>query len=235
MAQKHSDEDDIAVVSDLCRFFENQSYIRVNGKPLILIYRVGLFPDFRRTAETWRRVCREKGIGDIYIAMVESFEHVHLNTQPSDYGCDAAVEFPPQGMAQTYELNRPLYNRNFKGHVADYNELAIRYCVRDGAPYKRFAGITPGWDNTARRQNDSFCIERATPGAFQAWATDAIARTKQQFVGEERLLFINAWNEWAEGAYLEPDRRFGHSFLEAFKNAQEYDQLIGHTNRGLWK
>jgi lipopolysaccharide biosynthesis protein len=87
-------------------------------------------------------------------------------------------------------------------------------------------GVMPGWDNTARRQNNSYSFERSTPGAFQAWLEAAVRRTKQQHCGDERLIFINAWNEWAEGAYLEPDRRFGHSFLQAHLNALEAEYLM---------
>lgn len=84
----------------------------------------------------------------------------------------------------------------------------------------------PGWDNTARRPHTSFCFENATPGAFQAWLEESIADTKEQNFGDERLVFVNAWNEWAEGAYLEPDRRFGHTYLEAVKNATEASLLL---------
>ncbi|MDR7100820.1 GT2 family glycosyltransferase/SAM-dependent methyltransferase [Lysobacter niabensis] len=233
MAQHHSDEDDEAVIHDLIRYFRSPNYIRVNGKPLILVYRITLFPNFARTASLWRQACRDAGIGEIYIAQVESFELVTAGIKPSDMGCDAAVEFPPQGMANPYPVTAPLLNPEFSGAVADYRELAARYATREFPAYKRFMGTMPGWDNTARRQNNSYCFENATPGAFQAWLETTIARTKQQYSGDERLVFINAWNEWAEGAYLEPDRRFGHSFLQAHANAKESSQLVRHGKYSL--
>jgi lipopolysaccharide biosynthesis protein len=75
-------------------------------------------------------------------------------------------------------------------------------------------------------QNKSFCFEHATPGALQAWLEETIEQTRQQHYGDERIVFVNAWNEWAEGAYLEPDRRFGHTYLEAVKNATEAANLL---------
>lgn len=84
----------------------------------------------------------------------------------------------------------------------------------------------PGWDNTARRQHAGGCFEHSTPGAFQAWLEESITDTRQQHFGDERLVFINAWNEWAEGAYLEPDRRFGHTYLEAVSNALDASRLL---------
>ena len=230
MAQKHSDEDDAEVIRDLIRYFRSPNYIRINGKPLILVYRVTLFPDFARTAAIWRQICREEGIGDIYLAQVESFELASAEAAPERYGCDAAVEFPPQGMAEPRPVTAPLLNPDFQGAVADYRDIAVRYATRELPAYKRFLGVMPGWDNTPRRQNQSYSFENASPGAFQAWLETAIIRTKQQYTGDERLIFINAWNEWAEGAYLEPDRRFGHSFLEALRHARDHDRLIRKTS-----
>jgi hypothetical protein len=208
------------------RYFRSPHYIRVGGRPLILVYRVTLFPDFSRTAAIWRQVCRDEGIGEIYIAQVESFELASSGISPMKLGCDAAVEFPPQGMADPISIDSPLLNPEFQGAVADYHDIAVKYATRDMPAYKRFMGVMPGWDNTARRQNNSYAFVNATPGAFQAWTETVIARTKEQFSGDERLIFVNAWNEWAEGAYLEPDQRFGHSFLEAFANARDADRLI---------
>jgi len=80
MAQYHSYEDDEGVIQDLIRFMRHPNYIRVNGRPLLLVYRVALFPDFARTAEHWRATCRRVGLGEIYLAFVESFD---MNAQPS--------------------------------------------------------------------------------------------------------------------------------------------------------
>ncbi|MEE4693639.1 glycoside hydrolase family 99-like domain-containing protein [Pseudomonas alliivorans] len=226
MAQAHTHEDDVAVIYDLIRFFKDDRYIKIDDRPLILIYRATLFPDFAKTAETWRKICREQGLGEIYIAMVESFELVQSNTHPSALGCDAAVEFPPQGLAEVKQPTGEVINPDFVGHVADYRDLAVRYATRPAPGYTRFKGVMPGWDNTARRPHTSFCFENATPGAFQAWLEESITDTKEQNFGDERLVFVNAWNEWAEGAYLEPDRRFGHTYLEAVRNATDASHLL---------
>ncbi len=233
MAQKHSDADDLAVIADLMRYFRSANYIRVNGKPLILVYRVTLFPDFRKTAALWRDACRKAGMGEIYITMVESFELVHKGISPVEYGCDAAVEFPPQELAEVRPPSGNIINPEFNGLVADYRDLAVRYATRAHPGYRRFHAACPGWDNTARRQNNGFCFEHATPGAFQAWLESAIEKTRDEFTGDERLVFINAWNERAEGAYLEPDQRYGHAFLEAVKNARESSHLIGFDKYSL--
>ena len=233
MAQSHTVEDDLAVIADLMRFFRDARYIRIDGKPLLVIYRVTLFPDFAATAARWRAACREQGIGEIYIAMVESFDLVHTATPPSAFGCDAAIEFPPQGMAEQRPPSGELLNPDFAGHTADYRDLAVRYATRPQPAYTRFRGVMPGWDNSARRKNNSFCFEHASPGVFQAWLEESLDQTRAEQFGDERLVFVNAWNEWAEGAYLEPDRRYGHTYLEAVANARDAARLLKKNGSGV--
>lgn len=226
MGQEYSPKDDEAVITDLIRYFRDSRYIRIDGRPMILVYRVTLFPDFSATVARWRNICRDQGIGEIYVAMVESMELVHANKHPREFGCDAAVEFPPLEMAEQKSPSGAVINPEFAGAVCDYRDIAVRYATREFPGYTRFKGVMPGWDNTARMQNKSYCFEHATPGTFQAWLEETIEQTRQQHYGDERLVFVNAWNEWAEGAYLEPDRRFGHTFLEAVKNATEAARLL---------
>jgi GT2 family glycosyltransferase len=226
VAQAYSREDDLKVIQDLARYFRDSRYIRVDGRPLILVYRVTSFPDFSQTAALWRKYCLDQDIGEIYIAMVESFELVRAANKPGVFGCDAAVEFPPQELAHATEPSGQVINPDFHGQTGDYRQLAVTFATRQAPDYTRFLGVMPGWDNTARMQDRSFCFEHATPGAFQAWIEAAIEQTRAQQYGDERLIFVNAWNEWAEGAYLEPDRRFGHAFLEAVRRAKDAALLM---------
>ena len=226
IGQAHSPEDDRAVMLDLLRYFDSPNYICVDGRPLLLVYRVDLFPDFLETSNRWREVCRAEGPGEIYLALVESHDLVHRTFHPEEYGCDASVEFPPLSMAEPLPPSGDVLNGDFAGKVADYLQLAFRYCTRDLPGYTRFRGVMPGWDNTASRQNDGFCFEHATPGGFQAWLEVVLSQTRKHRHGDERLVFVNAWNEWVEGAYLEPDQRFGHTYLEAIRNARSSNRLM---------
>jgi len=225
IGQRHSPEDDIAVITDLCRYFRAPNYIRIGGRPLLLVYRVRLFPDFRATVERWRRHCRENGIGELYVATVEAFDQVANLEPPERWGCDAGVEFPPHGFGSARKPTSQILNPRYEGTIDDYVELVHRYLDRPVPGYRRFRGVMAGWDNTPRRQNNSLVFENATPGAFQAWLEAAIAETREQAHGDERIVFINAWNEWAERAYLEPDARFGHTWLEAVRNARDAQRL----------
>ena len=166
------------------------------------------------------------GIGEIHLAMMESFRFAGLNVAPSEFGCDASVEFPAHYAPDQRPPQGAMHNTNFHGRITGYDEAVVRCATREQPGFMRYRTVMPGWDNTARRQDVSFILEDPSPGAFQAWTETAITETKRDLQGDNRLVFINAWNEWAEGAYLEPDRRFGHAYLEAVKNAREAEHLI---------
>lgn len=226
IAQDHSCKDDKAVIMDMIKYLRNENYIRINGKPILLVYRVDLFPNFLETVSLWRQIALQEGIGDLYIVMVESHDLVHENINPHKMGCDASLEFPPLNMGESFNGEIKLVNKNFKGTLMDYKKTALKYCLRNNPGYKRFRGIMPGWDNTPRRQNDGVAFLNPSPEIFQVWLEFILDQTKKNFHGDERMIFVNAWNEWAEGAYLEPDRTSGYGYLEASLNAKEVKYFL---------
>jgi lipopolysaccharide biosynthesis protein len=90
-------------------------------------------------------------------------------------------------------------------------------------------GVMPGWDNTARMPRVGHVFHGSTPKLFGQWLDYAIVRARLNPPGE-RFVMINAWNEWAEGAYLEPDRRFGYAYLQACASAIEQHSLAAVSN-----
>ena len=221
IAQRHSDEDDHAVIRDLMRHMRHQNYIRISGKPLLIVYRVSLFPDIKRTTNIWRDLCLKEGLGEIYLAMAESFEHSLVFEHPSQYGFDASVEFPPHGMHAPIRPPGAILNPDFTGVIHDYREIIVK-CLKKQIPgYVRFRSVLPSWDNTPRRQNDPVMFGNTCPEVYQALLEAILDQTHEQNFGDERIVFINAWNEWGEGNHIEPDRRYGYGFLEATRNAQD--------------
>ncbi|MBI5885213.1 MAG: glycoside hydrolase family 99-like domain-containing protein [Deltaproteobacteria bacterium] len=219
MKQEHSEKHDHDVIMDVGRYLRHKNYIKVNGKPAFLVYRIGLFPDIKRTTDIWRDVCRREGIGEIYLVMVESFEHSTAGADPSQYGFDASMEFPPHQIPAVTVKPGKIINPNFTGVIYDYRDVALKYMSKKAPGHKRFRGVIMSWDNTARRPNNSHIFAHSSPEVYQEWLEGAIAHTREQNSAEERIVFINAWNEWAEGAHLEPDQRFGHGYLKATNNA----------------
>lgn len=227
LEQHHSDEDDHAHIVSLLPALRDPRYIRINGRPLLLIYRTELLPDPLRTATIWRKVAREAGLGELYLARVENFVN---GIDPATIGFDAAVEFSPddRDMGQavfsgsvTNKLSQwGILPKAFSQHtVLRYTVIAEARMRRATPAYNQFRCVTPMWDNTARRKEGGRILIGPTPQLYKAWLTTALKQTRERFQGDEQIIFINAWNEWAEGCHLEPDLKHGHAFLEATKQA----------------
>jgi GT2 family glycosyltransferase len=217
--QSYDQETMLNVILDAARYAADPRYLRVNGKPLFLLYRPLLVPDIRAFAAQCRTIFRQSGFDDVYLAYVESMETVQSLPPPTDLGFDACVEFPPQGLAVPATEPAVHVRDGFAGVRYDYESTVVDAVSRTSVNYARFPAVFPSWDNTPRQpmRGDSFI--GASPEAFQIYVEEKLDEVTRAFVGEERLLFVNAWNEWAEGTHLEPDQRYGHRWLEAIHNA----------------
>ena len=221
MEQQYGEADAIGFAEDVARHFKDRRYITVDGKPLILFYRLQEIPNPKRFVGVCRNVWRESGFPNVMVAMVESFELSPQPRDPRQFGADITVEFPAHGMVHDAPLPVQRTNPAWTGNAHDYRELVNAFMSREEAGFKRIRSVLVGWDTSPRHQDRSFVLQHSTPGAFQAWLEWTYKRTREQNFGEERLVFINAWNEWCEGSYLEPDLDHGHAYLQAVRNAQE--------------
>ena len=213
IGQEYSAQDDLNFIEYISQYLRDPRYIRVDGKPILLLYRPDLLPDPEGTIVRWRKYCKDNGIGEIFIAYPQSFE----NRDPRIYGMDAAVEFPPNNSAPP-ELHPEQFAcvPEFSGHIYDWSVFPKRAQSYKQPDYLLFRGLNPGWDNTARRKNNATIFVNNDPCSYQKWAFSACQDTLERIPeSDQRLIFINAWNEWAEGAHLEPDLRTGCAYLEA--------------------
>jgi lipopolysaccharide biosynthesis protein len=217
IAQAHSPSDDIAFISYVARYLRDPRYIRIHGRPLLIVYRPDLFSDMKETADRWRSWCRHQGIGELFLAFTQSFE----TTSPLEYGLDAAIEFPPNNSgAPDITKDVELVDGEFSGVVYDWRIFPKRSRAYADPVYPLFRGVNPGWDNDARRPGRGAIFYGSSPIGYRQWLENAIEDTLRRFhKPDERLVFINAWNEWAEGAHLEPDQRYGYAYLQATRDA----------------
>ncbi|MBA3486134.1 MAG: glycoside hydrolase family 99-like domain-containing protein [Lysobacter sp.] len=216
IAQRHSPEDDLAFIAYIAPYLRDTRYLRIEGKPLLLVYRPDLLPEAEDTAARWRLWCRENGIGEIHLAYVQSFER----PDPRDIGFDAAVEFPPNlSSPRNLTADQNLLNPGFEGNVLDWRELAADYSARPMPEYPLYPGVNTGWDNEPRRTGKGRIYQHASPRRYRDWLRSTIVSRMRGIQGDARLVFINAWNEWAEGAVLEPDTALGHAWLHATRQA----------------
>ncbi|GAB4058784.1 glycoside hydrolase family 99-like domain-containing protein [Uliginosibacterium sediminicola] len=232
MRQEYGEDYARRIIRDMLPFLQDARYIRVDGKPLLLVYRVDIIPDCAAMTDIWREEAVAAGLPGLYLVRVESF----VELDPQAYGFDAATEFPPH-LLDKVALSDPKtilkQHPKFSGFVFDYEKIAQHYGNKPAPDYKRFKALVPSWDNTARKRFNPYVLRRASPELYKSWLNQCLRETCRRFKGEERLLFINAWNEWAEGCYLEPDEKFGHRYLEATReaHAQMASELHSGTQR----
>ncbi len=223
IAQKHASDDHQKFIRDIAPILKDKRYIRINGKPLLLVYRLSLLKNPFEVAKIWRQECINLGIGEIYLAAVQSFDI----RDPRPYNFDAAIEFPPFSIPPIYvdHSSLKINNPKFTGTIQDYRLTAALKMLEAPSDYVRFRTVMPSWDNTARRQNNSLAFINSTPAVYKKWLQAAIQYTKTHLPADSQYVFINAWNEWGEGAYLEPDERYGLDYLQATQEALNLNTL----------
>jgi hypothetical protein len=231
LEQHYSAEDDREHIRALLPALRDPRYILEDGRPLLLIYRARLLPNPRQTTDIWREEAERAGLAGLYLCRVESFHEER--DDPGALGFDAAVEFQPdwvilgppwrqqllRRVARRIKLARILIDHD-PPNLYPYDRLVEHSLAKPTPSYRRFPCVTPMWDNTARRRRGPTMLSGSTPKQYERWLAKTIARESRS--GRAPVtVFINAWNEWAEGCHLEPDVRHGRQYLEATRRAIE--------------
>ena len=228
--QRYGFDDSRRLFEAFLRLFADRRYLRVDGRPLLVVYKPQLIPDVVATTRMWREQARTAGERDPFLVCCETASR----TTPGALGCDASAEFPPHQF-HTYWMNATVRGLapGFNGLVTSYRALIAQSIERDVSDATRLRCVAPGWDNTARLGLRSTVFAGSSPELFGYWA-EAMARdTRARRRGDEQLLFVNAWNEWAEGTHLEPDDRYGRAWLEATRDGlAEGTAAIGDARSG---
>lgn len=216
----------------LLPFFRDPRAIRVNDKPVFLIYRVGNIPRAKEMVQYWRDRAIKSGLPGLHIVvMLTAFTD---SSDFGDVGIDAACEFYPTYAFRTKGLDwlwggfkMGLHLRALKRWTpfarntviaVDYQYLWNRILAMPKSFPIQYRGAFANWDNSPRKGLKAVTMRGATPSTYRQGLEKQIARVREDS-GQEPLLFVNAWNEWAEGAYLEPDTANGYQFLEATRDA----------------
>lgn len=217
ISQDYREADDAALIACFVRHFEDPRYIRVAGRPLLMIYRAGIIPDCAGRVARWRALFAEAGHTPIWL-MAQSFN----DTEPTELGFDGAIEFPPHKLTRTLRTRNQqtrLFDPGMRGQIYAYDEVVQASLAEPAAPYPLIRTALPGWDNDARREGAGMALVGSTPSKYQAWLARLIEQSAAHRFFGERIVCVNAWNEWAEGAYLEPDVHYGSAYLNATARA----------------
>jgi len=210
--QNYAIDDEDAFIADTAKYMSHSRYMTVNNRPLFILYRANQVPDTAETIKRWReKWTKVLGIEPL-IFMVQSYS----DRNPNDFGCDGALEFPPHKVSRNLtRRNREyaIFDPNYKGQVRHYQDVVDKSLNEPAPTYPLIKTVSPSWDNDARREGTGVTFQGSTPELYGQWLSGAIDFAHAHKVGDESLVFINAWNEWAEAAYLEPDVHYGHAYL----------------------
>ena len=241
LQQRYSDEGDIAYARHLIKLVRDHRYIRIEGRPLIMVYRPSLLPDAAATFKRWKEVFRSEGEAEPFLVMPQAFG----NDDPRQFGMDAAAGFPPHrcgALVPNRASSLPLLDSTFRGEARAYDKLVEAERSLRPNDYTLFPGVCPNWDNEARKPGRGAGFYGSTPQLYGDWLHDAATYRIGYDDQDRAIVFINAWNEWGEGAYLEPDRHYGYAYLAETRHvldglasgiAKRSAGLTDHANKSV--
>jgi len=217
LEQTYDERTNTRFIDDLSCYFEDDRYIRIENKPVLLVYNIEEIPSPRKTVEEWRTYAQKKYGYDLYIVIVQQAGRYN----PYEYSAQSAVEFTPNfisGQSLCDKTECPTLASDTQAIFYSYDKNIKLYMTRPIEPYPLFRCVFPMFDNTARRKKKSpWMFLGATPEKFKSFLFGMAKRSIQELPEDRQFLFINAWNEWAEGAHLEPDKKFEYQLLEICK------------------
>jgi lipopolysaccharide biosynthesis protein len=224
--QDYSTDDDRNHIRFLIeKFFSDGRYIKVDEKPFFAIYRPSLFPDIRATADVWREEAHRAGLKGLYLGYMNGFD---FKKDPSEIGFDVAIDFQPdfynfpnpvnnyKTFLESFGLKKYRPNNKVDRHFSYTQIKDLMMQNLKAKDYKIYPGLFPMWDNSARRAKGAEIIVGSSPEAYGDWLKEII-QTFKPYSSDENFVFINAWNEWAEGNHLEPCEKWGYKYLEITK------------------
>jgi len=221
MPQDYSDQNMIKMLNDMMEAFKDERYIKIDGRPVLLVYRAEIIPEIKRITNEWRDVARNNGFDDLYLISMQNFEEKN----PIKMGFDAAVEFAPQTALKVKRDVRIVEKVKFD-EMMDYKiyfnsmeRVIDNMSYRCRVSYPRIKCVCPSWDNSPRRGvNGSGIFLDASVDRFKEFIKKSVKESVANDLPASGLLFVNAWNEWGEGAHLEPDEKYGYEWLKAVKS-----------------
>lgn len=215
LGQDYSAEDAKGFIQYLIQFFKDERYIRVDDRPVLMVYRPSSIPNPKEYQEVWAQECKAAGLKAPYVVAVLT----RGANSPDDFGMDAGTEraLHDWTAGNAPEIKHGLHAyRPINGTVIHYRDVSNYYMRQQEAKnFTYFRNLVPQWDNTARYGSEAYVVHGSTPQMFQDWFENMVEYSQKHLPADRRFVIINAWNEWAEGAHLEPDNRYGYSYLNS--------------------
>jgi len=225
----------------LIQFFEDERYIRIDAKPVFLIYRPDIFPQINAFLKFLEDKCKERGLPGIYAIGIKAYETTNKDVYN---GFDAVLKFQPRiffGKGKGEKTSLAMKVQARLRHLPEKYQLILgdlKYKLQRSTSYsiddfwksllheakldlysekKIYESVLTDWDNTARYGIRAKYFSNASPEKFEYYLKELIETLSKDNRGQDNYIFINAWNEWSEGAYLEPDEKNQYKYLEVLK------------------
>lgn len=210
-------------IHEVMPYFKDNRYFKIKGKPVLQVYRPSLIPDVENVILYWKSEVKKECGMDLYLIACQT-KDISINWEKK--GFDAENEWMCESVRlQARDITKQvnLIRKDFSGEIYDYRDLVIskKYEIKDNKRRKVYPAVMPSWDNSARRNNKGTVWLGSTPALYKEWLSVKLDEVMNRKDLDAPLLFINAWNEWGEGAYLEPDRDYGFAYLQATWEAKE--------------
>lgn len=214
------------------QFFLDNRYIKVEGKPILVIYRPEIIGPLREMLELWNEMAKKDGFPGICF-MYQFKNYNHQKDKDGDL-FDFGIEYQPVFSRWEYKKSFSFIIQFMVNNISDLLKIKSNrrnvICMDYDKEWKRvlknkprdekmIPGAFTDWDNTPRHKNKGFIYLNANPRKFELYFTEQLKRTEKIY--KKDMIFIFAWNEWGEGGYLEPDECYKYGYLEAVKNALE--------------
>lgn len=209
----------------LLPFFKDDRYIKKDGRPVFLFYSPNAIKPLGNMVQCWRKLAKEAGFNDLYL--------IGARLDAPNPHMDAAIIYEPRNSIEKLNI---LGKAKIQGGVRCFEYDDVWNCINTAAPvygYKTYYCGVSGYDDTPRRGSSGECLVNATPDIFRRQLKTLVQKS---IYCENDFLFINAWNEWGEGMYLEPDTTDGYGYLSAIRSVvnDSYDiQEYGTNKNGI--
>lgn len=207
---------------DLLPFFNDERYIKIDGKPFFMVYRPAFFSlnVMQNLIDDLQNLALHHGLPGLHIVLGNTFRKNQRALPLQKYGADAFIEFPPHKLTTIDTHDVAICNKKFIGKIYNLPDSINFYKKKDEPSDLTYRTVFPMWDNTSRKAEcGAIIFKNTSPDIYLDWLIYCIRKTMTSPLNEQNLVFINAWNEWAEAAYLEPDRKYGYAYLSMTKRA----------------
>ena len=215
--QQIDDSDAEKFVSDILPFLKDDRYIKIDGKPVMVVYSAHLFDKekYIKFTDRVKILLREHGFDGLYMIMGQTFG---IKDNPSNWNMDAMVEIPPHNVDFIGMKLRRFVNPNFDGFVFDMPKYLKNKNYLYDIDYTLFKTVMPSYDNSCMKAYSNAAVYQITPEEYMRWLDDVISWSEEHHNEDKRFVFINSWNAWDAGAHLEPDKHYGYAYLQATKD-----------------